>query len=135
MAASLETRVPLLDHRVVAFSARLPTDLAIRDGKTKWPLRQMLYRHVPRDLVERPKKGFAVPLEVWLRGPLREWAEALIDPVRLAREGFLDPGPIRRAWVEHQGGHRNLQYRLWTVLMWQSWLETNGARALRRPQP
>jgi asparagine synthase (glutamine-hydrolysing) len=135
MAASLETRVPLLDHRVVAFSARLPTDLAIRDGKTKWPLRQLLYRHVPRDLVERPKKGFAVPLEVWLRGPLREWAEALIDPVRLAREGFLDPGPIRRAWVEHQGGHRNLQYRLWTVLMWQSWLETNGARALRRPQP
>lgn len=135
MAASLEARVPLLDHRIVAFAARLPTELLIRNGESKWPLRQLLYRHVPRDLVDRPKKGFAVPLESWLRGPLREWAEALIDPARLAREGFLDPAPVRRTWAEHQGGHRNLQYRLWTVLMWQSWLETNGARALGPAQP
>lgn len=135
MATSLETRVPLLDHRIVAFAARLPTGLLVRDGATKWPLRQLLYRHVPRDLVERPKKGFAVPLETWLRGPLREWAEALIDPVRLAREGLLDPAPVQRAWAEHQGGHRNLQYRLWTVLMLQSWLETRGARALGPAQP
>lgn len=135
MATSLETRVPLLDHRIVAFAARLPTGLLVRDGATKWPLRQLLYRRVPRDLVERPKKGFAVPLETWLRGPLREWAEALIDPVRLAREGLLDPAPVQRAWAEHQGGHRNLQYRLWTVLMLQSWLETRGARALGPAQP
>lgn len=135
MATSLETRVPLLDHRIVAFAARLPTGLLVREGATKWPLRQLLYRRVPRDLVERPKKGFAVPLETWLRGPLREWAEALIDPVRLAREGLLDPAPVQRAWAEHQGGHRNLQYRLWTVLMLQSWLETRGARALGPAQP
>lgn len=123
MHTSLETRVPLLDHRVVEFAWRLPLDLKLRRGRGKWLLREVLHRYVPRELIERPKMGFGLPLDGWLRGPLREWAASLLDPSRLAREGFLNPEPVTRKWREHMAGTRNWQHHLWTVLMFEAWLE------------
>jgi len=125
MGVSLETRVPFLDHRVVEFAWQLPLSIKIRDGQGKWILRQVLYKHVPKKLIERPKTGFGVPIDSWLRGPLREWAEALLDESRLRREGFFNPAPIRQKWTEHLSGQRNWQYHLWGILMFQSWLEAN----------
>jgi len=122
MAVSLETRVPFLDPAVVELAWRLPLDMKVRDGVGKWALRQVLYRHVPRELIERPKAGFAVPVGVWLRGPLRDWAEALLDRDRLDREGYLESGPIRKIWKEHLSGRRDWTPRLWAVLMFQAWL-------------
>jgi asparagine synthase (glutamine-hydrolysing) len=120
MAASLETRVPLLDPRLIEFAWRLPLRHKVRDGQGKWLLRQVLYRHVPRELVERPKQGFSVPLEHWLRGPLRDWAENLLSSSALSADGLLDPAPIRDLWRQHLAGS-NLQHALWCVLMYQSW--------------
>ena len=123
MAASLEVRTPLLDYRLVEYALRLPVSYKVRDGRTKWPLRRILDRYVPRELIDRPKRGFGVPLAAWLRGSLRDWAEALLDETRLRREGFLNAEPIRAAWTAHLSGRIDLHNKLWNVLMFQAWLE------------
>lgn len=123
MASSLETRTPMLDHRVVELAWKMPLEYKIRNGQGKWVLRQVLYKYVPKDLIERPKAGFGIPLASWLRGPLREWAEALLDEKRLRQEGYFHPAPIRKLWLEHLSGKKNWQYHLWNILMFQAWLE------------
>lgn len=123
MGVSLETRVPFLDHRVVEFAWTLPLSVKIRNGEMKWPLNQILYRYLPRELIDRPKMGFGIPIHDWLRGPLKEWAEALLDEARLKAEGIFQPAPIRAYWASHLEGHRNWGHYLWNVLMFQLWLE------------
>ncbi|MGH9454585.1 MAG: asparagine synthase (glutamine-hydrolyzing), partial [Terriglobia bacterium] len=123
MAVGLESRVPLLDHRVVEFAARLPVSLKIREGRTKWLLRKVLEPYVPPKLTERPKRGFSIPLGAWLRGPLRDWAEALLSETRLRHEGFFRPIPVRRVWQAHLAGRTEGQYQLWDLLMFQAWWE------------
>jgi asparagine synthase (glutamine-hydrolysing) len=123
MGTSLEVRAPFLDHRVVEFAWRLPLRQKIRGGVGKWLVRRVLERHVPRSLFERPKHGFGVPIDAWLRGPLRDWAEDLLAEEKLVREGFFDPDVVRAALREHQQGKRNRHHELWAVLMFESWLD------------
>jgi len=123
MAVSLEARVPLLDHRVVEFAWRLPLSMKARQNETKWALRRVLYRYVPRELIERPKMGFGVPLDAWLRGPLREWAEALLEQRRLRALGLLDADRIREAWRLYIAGRQGSAADFWSILMFQAWHE------------
>jgi asparagine synthase (glutamine-hydrolysing) len=134
MAVSLETRTPFLDHRVIEFASRLPLHMKLRDNQSKWLLRRLLDRYVPRKFVERPKMGFGVPLHDWLRGPLREWAEAKLDPARIARHDVFDPTEVRRVWDEHVRGYSNHTATLWPVLMFDGWMseihgDTGGSEA------
>jgi asparagine synthase (glutamine-hydrolysing) len=129
MAVSLEAREPLLDHRVVALAWRLPLGHKIRQGRGKAVLRDVLYRRVPRALIDRPKWGFAVPIGEWLRGPLRSWAEDLLAPQRLAEDGHFDPRPVRALWDEHLSGRRNRHHLIWAILMFNAWLDSGAARA------
>ena len=127
MAVGLEARVPLLDHRIAEFAWRLPLSMKLRQGTSKWILRKVLERYVPREMFERPKSGFGIPLGDWLRGPLRDWAEDLLNPSQMAQEGYLRPEPIQRAWKRHLQGASNAEYALWTVLMFQDWLHHRNA--------
>jgi asparagine synthase (glutamine-hydrolysing) len=124
MGVSLETRAPFLDHRLFEFVWSLPLSSRVGDGGSKLLLRKILDRYLPRHLVERPKAGFALPIHQWLRGPLRDWAESLLDPIRLRDQGYFDLKVVRTAWQEHLSGQRNRQYDLWSVLMFQAWLES-----------
>jgi asparagine synthase (glutamine-hydrolysing) len=124
MAVSLENRVPMLDHRVVELAWRIPHRLKVRDGQGKWLLRQVLYRHVPQELIDRPKMGFGAPVDQWLRGPLREWGEELLGKQRLEEEGYLDATAVQDRWNDHLRGRHNWRDSLWLVLMWQAWLES-----------
>lgn len=121
MAVSLEARVPLLDHRVVEFAWGLPQDYKIHQGQGKWILREVLYKYVPKSLIERPKMGFGVPIDQWLRGPLKEWAGDMFSPAVLNRFDLIDPEPVQQKWREHQNGQQNWQHHLWDILMLQSW--------------
>jgi len=122
MAVGLEARAPLLDHRLIELAWRLPTAALLREGKGKWPLHALFKRHLPPALADRPKRGFSVPIEQWLRGPLRNWADELLDADLIRSQGLLEPEPIGRMWAEHLSGHRNWSFQLWTLLMFQNWL-------------
>ncbi|MCF8480226.1 MAG: asparagine synthase (glutamine-hydrolyzing) [Rhodospirillum sp.] len=134
MAVGLEARVPILDHRVVEFAWSLPEHQLMRAGQGKWLLRQVLYRHVPKALIERPKMGFGVPVGAWLRGPLKDWVEDLLDPVDMTAQGLIDPTPVRVWWADHLSGRRDWRDRLWPILMalaWhRHWRETDAFRGI-----
>jgi len=125
MNVSLETRVPFLNHHVVEFANRLPLSMKIKNGESKWILKQLLKKYLPSDLIERPKMGFGMPIDIWLRGPLRDWAESLLNKSRIEHEGYLNYVPIKKKWDQHLSGKRNWQFHLWDVLMFQAWLEKN----------
>ncbi len=133
MSVGLESRAPMLDHRLVEFAWKLPRDMLLRDGQGKWILRQVLDRYVPRRLVDRPKAGFGIPISQWLRRDLREWAEHLLDEQTIRKQGFLDPVPVRRMWEQHLSGRHDRHVYLWNVLMFQAWLEAQGRAASRSP--
>jgi len=128
MAVSLETRVPMLDHRIVEFAWSLPLEMKLRQGVGKWPLREVLYQYVPKQLIERPKMGFGIPLAEWLRSDLRDWAESLLNAQRLTEEGFFNAALVQKKWQEHLSGKQNWQYQLWNILMFQAWLDREHTR-------
>ncbi len=134
MAVSLEVRVPLLNHHIVEFAFRLPFDMKLRGNVTKWAMRQILYRYVPKELIERPKQGFMVPLDDWLRGPLRQWLDDLIAPDTLRRDGYFDPAAIGARWRDHRDREWDWGYALWNVAMFQSWL-AQERQSWREPSP
>lgn len=123
MGVSLETRVPFLDHNIVEFASKIPISMSLKNGNSKSVLRDILYRHVPKELIERPKMGFSIPVSDWLIGPLREWAEQLLDEPLLHKQGYFQPEIVRKMWSEHTLGIRNWQSQLWAILMFQSWLK------------
>lgn len=125
MSVSLETRLPFLDRDVIRFSSSMPINLKIRNGVTKWALREVLYKYVPKELVNKPKMGFAVPLAAWLRGPLRDWGESMLNEKRLSQEGYFDVEFVRNKWLKHLSCKENHEHQLWNVLMFQAWLERN----------
>jgi asparagine synthase (glutamine-hydrolysing) len=124
----LQLRLPLLDQQLVEFAWRIPIDLKLRDGQGKWLLRQVACRYLPRELLERPKMGFSPPIASWLRGPLREWAEELLQPDRLAQQGLLEPQLVRRTWEAHQVGRQDAALPMWSVLMFQAWYDEQQQR-------
>ncbi len=126
MSVGLETRVPFLDHRLAALAWRAPNAMKIRNGETKWLVRRVLDRYVPRELIDRPKMGFSVPLHAWLTGELRGWAQGLLDPLTITRQGVLDPKPVASAWRRFVGGDSSLDQQIWTLLMFQSWMAARG---------
>jgi asparagine synthase (glutamine-hydrolysing) len=126
MGVSLEERAPYLDdHRLVEFAWRLPLRMKMRNGQGKWLMRQVLYQYLPRKMFERPKQGFGVPIDTWLRGPIKGWSEELLGEQRLKDEGFFNPEPVRQKWQEHLEGKNNWQYHLWDILMFEAWYEKN----------
>jgi len=128
MANSLESRVPFLDHRIVEFAWKLPLELKLRNNQSKWILREVLKKHIPEKLFDRPKMGFGIPLGAWLRGPLREWAEGLLSPAKIGEFGYLEQEYVSGLWSDHLSGRRNFQHGLWNILMLQAWLESEHQR-------
>ena len=126
MAVSLETRLPLLSHEVVDFAWRIPVSMKVKDNVSKWVLRKVLYKYVPKDLVDRPKMGFSVPIGTWLRGELKIWAEDLLGTVGSIAGGVLQEKPVMKTWDEHISGQRDHSHRLWTILMFLSWAESRS---------
>jgi asparagine synthase (glutamine-hydrolysing) len=135
MAVGLEVHVPFLDHRVAELAAHIPIGMKIRGGRGKNILRQLLYREAPAKLFERPKAGFAVPVGEWIKGPLRPWAEDLLDPRRMAEEGWFDPQPVQQRWLDHVNGRRDSTPAIWSVLMFQAWLREQGSEAPGQASP
>jgi asparagine synthase (glutamine-hydrolysing) len=135
MAVALEVRVPLLDHRIVELSWKLPRRFKVREGTGKWILRQVAHKYLPKELLDRPKMGFGVPIDEWLRGPLKEWAGDLLNPSTLSAAGLLKPAPIAEKWTEHQASTRNWQHFLWNVLMFAAWnaAQSNQPHGCNRP--
>ena len=128
MSVSLETRVPFLDHRIIDFSWSLPLDFKVKNGEGKCILKKLLHRYIPKELIDRPKMGFGVPIGTWLKGPLKDWAESHLDIYRLKKESFLESSIIEQRWMEHLSGRRNWESFLWNVLMFQSWLEKEAVQ-------
>ena len=126
MATSLETRTPFLDHKLINYVWKIPQSLKFRDGNGKWILKKILNQYVPKNLTERPKMGFGIPIDKWLRGPLRDWAENLLSEKRLQHEGYFNHDLIRNKWLEHLSGKKNWQSDLWDILMFQSWIDINN---------
>ena len=124
--SSLETRIPFLNHDLIEYVWKIPHSLKFRNGQGKWILRQILNKYVPKNLTDRPKMGFGVPIDIWLRGPLRDWAENLLDKKKLEDKGYFNSKLIRKKWQEHCSGKKNWQYDLWDVLMFQGWLDLNN---------